>query len=517
MTIISNPVALANTISHINNPNYITGTLLEELPCDVGRISAAYKRGGKIEALEKARKELMSAAVWMLGIPIFNKIGNAVCEKVLNIPTAIDFTNALEGNNTISNSINFLTKGQLENSEVNVKHLLKYKDDFIPKQNLIQKLFKKTPKAKSNIDINTIAKTTAEKEFLTKGVIDGIDVSEIMKYGDKYINCSADTVKNLIKNVSAAKKTTSIIAVLLNCIAMGVLIPKLNQKMTQKLLDEQNKNKNSTLSLVSFDEYKNQTKTVNIQANPSFTGGSLTDTVTYRTENDNTFRLLITDIPMIIGRMITSRNKFEALEYLVMDTGSIYFYNFARGNVQKLLGKITNTPQLEAKTALQLVTDTKPEQLQKALISSKNIDLAKASKMDLNALEALTKQMFADDDGSILKSLYKTATYGKYGKINKFVKNSDLKDINIDIINMVKYLSEQTNSKDNKFDLKTLQKAVYSVNTKNAIFLTSGLVFSIIGLALLVPKLTYFISKKMSGKDGFIAIDKEENSKNKSK
>jgi len=60
---------LARVVSHINNPNYQTGTLIEEIPCSLGRSYAGYKRGGMLEGAEKLRKETMAAAFWLFGIP----------------------------------------------------------------------------------------------------------------------------------------------------------------------------------------------------------------------------------------------------------------------------------------------------------------------------------------------------------------------------------------------------------------------------------------------------------------
>ena len=64
---------LARAVNHINNPNLPTGVLIEEIPADVGRSYEGYKRGGILEGAEKLRKELMSAAVWIAGIPVFQK------------------------------------------------------------------------------------------------------------------------------------------------------------------------------------------------------------------------------------------------------------------------------------------------------------------------------------------------------------------------------------------------------------------------------------------------------------
>ena len=93
MLVNNNYSRLANTVRILNDPTMPWGTLAEEIPTDIGRSYAGYKRGGVLEGLEKLRKELMTAAVWMFGMPAFNKLGNIFCEKVLKIPTKdIDFS-----------------------------------------------------------------------------------------------------------------------------------------------------------------------------------------------------------------------------------------------------------------------------------------------------------------------------------------------------------------------------------------------------------------------------------------
>ncbi len=431
MSIVNNYSTLTKIVSHISNPNIQTGTLIQEVPTDIGRSWAGYKRGGVIEGAEKLRKELMGAVVWIFGIPVFNKLGNLFCENILKIPMNIDYSNPQEGRDSIANSINYLTKG-----------------------------------------LNP----------------DNLDVGDLKKYGTKFRkeNISKEDLDALIKKTRGAKQVTSIAAIVLNCLAMGVIIPKINQTLTAKKLNEtKNSDTYNNKLFISMDDYKKDTAK---KDGLSFTGG-LADYITYKVENSNRFRLLITDGPMEAGRVVTSRNKYEALEYLMMDLGSMYFYNFCKDNVQSFIrSKITKMPSINPKAA-ELLQNLKPNEIEAALNIQNPKDLVQILGKDLEGLA---------------QNIYKEATHGKYGKINKFVKDSDLRQIDSDVLSLFRKIKEA--AKDGIIDEQTIKDVIGKVNKANALALGAGLLSSIIGLAILVPKLTFAVTKKITGKDEFTGI-----------
>ena len=209
----------------------------------------------------------------------------------------------------------------------------------------------------------------------------------------------------------------------------------------------------------------------------------------YNVENDNVFRLIITDIPMIIGRILTSRNKYEALEYLIMDGTGIYLYNFAQGHVEKLLRNLRKKspiPSIDVKIAEDISRQT-PETLKNAAII--------AQDKTKSAIE-----IFGDNLG---KTIYKNGTYGKYGQINRFVKDSDLKNIDESVIRYIKYLEEQTKG---SFDPEKIKEIVKKVNKTNAKYMLAGFGVSSVGLAVIIPKLTFWITKKLTGRNEFTGI-----------
>ena len=83
-----------------------------EVPADIGRAKSAYERGGIIEATEKFSKEMMSAVVWLFGIPAFNWIGNKAVETFAKLPMNIDYSNKEYGNNAIEDTVRYLKSNE---------------------------------------------------------------------------------------------------------------------------------------------------------------------------------------------------------------------------------------------------------------------------------------------------------------------------------------------------------------------------------------------------------------------
>ncbi len=423
---------IAKLTNHIKNPNRCLGTLIEEIPTDVGRAKESYNRGGALELSERLRKDITGAIVWLFGIPAFNKIGTLFCEKALKIPMDFDYSNAKTGNDAIKNSVDFLING----------------------------------------------KTSILKECGLEA-----DVSEIKKYQ----NIFKDKDPNqLIKQIKRAKQITSLSALFINCALMGFIIPKINQKITQKKLDKEKLAKTSTIN-TSLDDFINKTK-----KNKELSFGSLGDVLNkavYNVENNNRFRLVATDVPMITGRALTSRNMVEALEFVVMDGGSVYFYNFSTEHVENFLRKKANIPNINP------------------------IAAERIAKMDLGALEDAIKELEKNptrieeifNDKQLIYDIYKESTYGKYGKINRFTKESDLDSISKNVFDFLKKIKKDC-YKDGNLDLNSLKKTIKNINNKNAMFLASGLLVSIAGLAVIVPKITFWITKKITGKNTFSGI-----------
>ena len=431
MRINNLPIDIPKIVHTIHDPNRAVGTLIEEIPTDIGRSYAGYKRGGIIEGAEKLRKEVMAAIVWMFGIRAFNSLGNKICENILNIPMNMDYSNPKEGNDAIRNSAEFLT-GKLKQTTFDTSELAKYKDKF-----------------------------------------KGLD-SEI-----------------LIKRIKGAKQVTSILAVILNCVAMGIVLPKVNQAITRKKIAKMEAEKQKKA------QQENKTKDVSFK-------GDLLNTFVYNVENNNKFRLISSDVPMIGGRVLTSRNKFEGLEYVVMDGASIYFYNFSSDHIQKALRKMTSTPNIPPIIA-QTISNTDKDTLNEMFRNLENNPNAKC-------LADITSNK------DLIHDIFDKGTYGKIGKINRFVKSDDLKDITDGVYSFLNHIknaatAEKPLYKDGSINLDLIKEVTNKTNNKNALFLAIGLGVSILGLAVIIPKLTFWITKMLTGKNEFagtMQVDKKE-------
>ena len=414
--------AISHVVQHIENPNRTLGVLIEEIPSDIGRTYQSYKRGGFLEGLERFRRETLSAGVWLFGIPIFNWIGNKFCENILHLPMNMDYSPE-----TIKDTVNFLKTGE------NPKNL---------------------------------------------------KISELSDYAFKKLKDAS--VDDISKSVKRAKGISIVAATILNCVMMGVVIPKYNQYLTRKKIAKL-KQKKSALNTQSFDEFKKKTS----NKKPSFTGGiaNFVRNFPYLAENNNTVRLISTDLPTLVGRASTSRNKYEALENTIVDGGSIYFYNFCAHNLRDFLCSKTKIPVINPMTYKAFV-EADEEVIKSALSKVQNAD-------KLNVDEIFDKE-FAD-------KIYDLSTFGKYTKINRYVSPENKANVDNQVFNYLKRLSKQVQT-DNKFDINQFRQLTKSYNVKSAGLLAVGFGVAIYGLSTFLPKLAFRITTLLTGKNEFTGI-----------
>ena len=429
---------LAKAVNHINNPNLPTGVLLEEIPADVGRSYEGYKRGGILEGAEKLRKEVMSAAVWIAGIPFFQKLNELFFEHVLKIPMAIDYSSSKD-----------VGKTQIKEGNDSIKSSVEY-----------------------------LVSTSKEK-------FKNFDTSELKKYGSKFEGMDINT---LTKRVKGAKQFSILSALALNCAMMGIVIPKVNQAMTAKKIKEMN-SKNSTLKTPSLDEFADKRKN---NKDVSFKGlnfANAIDFATYSIENSNRARLISTDVPMIMGRCATSRNPYEALEFFVIDGASIYLYNFLAPHLQKLMrGK--STPVMDLKGS-------------EAIINSG----ANHVKEILDNLGNEPKDLYTLlRDDNLAETVYKHSTHDRYGKINKFMKKSELDEINSNVYDYLKKIKETINYDGKNLNFDDFVKTAKKYNKKNALFLGISLMAAAFSLGIVMPKIAYKITQILTGRNEFTGI-----------
>ena len=209
--------------------------------------------------------------------------------------------------------------------------------------------------------------------------------------------------KEQIKKISAFKFSKIIAASLLSTSFIGFVMPKINQKITEKMMlrremHKEYKQQNTPAKADTFEEFTNR---ITKEKKPSFKGIRLV-TLADMLENNTICKMLTNDAGIMTGRTVSSRNKDEGLEYLFRDFTSLFFYFGSTPAVYKLLQYISKSAGL---------TDIDPvsakmahENLKELLKRSKNgsMTIADFEKHALGALDKnqqrLVNRMFTDTE-----------------------------------------------------------------------------------------------------------------------
>lgn len=466
---IINTTSFVNSLSHFKNPSATLPTLIIESCCTAGRTHQSYKRGGTLEAKERFREEATSGIFWLWGVKALNKIGDFIGEKVFKIQDITD----------------------------------------------------------------------TGKDFLRDPGYSMSNSAKIFKFG---------------KIISSVIIATGF---------MGFVVPKINHAITAQAMKKNKKNNSQNPEMSLFlNNSKNKENNryissdeIAFKGNESFTNFLMK--ASYNLENNNTWRLISTDSGMIAGRVINSRHPAEALEYAFRDTSSIYFYNFATPTAIFLLNKLFKTSDIHPKVISQTnsylqeniarlglsgkeliekidstIKDTRFNEIdfknQKAIeldeligqLDKLGFDRAKDAHIynKANLMSTLqpklrgksvlsveqVKDVFSQSitsDPEFLRETINKATYGRAQNPKKFVSAQTCQNIRESID---KYILEIANkNKDKIIDENLLKSSYRKALTRTAAFQALGMLFSIFGLAILIPKLQIFISQKVFGKKSF--------------
>ena len=162
----------------------------------------------------------------------------------------------------------------------------------------------------------------------------------------------AEAMKKLEKKLAVFKFSKIILSTLLATGFVGFALPKINQAITKKLMQNDNKGKDSQniqnngdysqFMSVSFDEFDKRTTA---KEKPTFRGVSSNTmtTVAHYLENNKVCKLLSSDVGILTGRVTTSRNKDEGAEYLFRDVTSSFFYMASTPLIYLLLQNLTGS------------------------------------------------------------------------------------------------------------------------------------------------------------------------------
>ncbi len=450
-------INLARPLSMFYNANNPLPTLFIETGVTAGRSFEANKTGGKIEATERFIEQGTSAIIWLWGVQTLKKMGETIGPKIFKLK-----------------DLNF---------DVGFDYLRNPLED---------------------VDKKLLA-------FKTGNIL-----------------------------VSAAIATGFI----------GFILPKINHFITNKVLTKKKKKNLTTLKPTNLKDFQKSTKKNNL----SFT--SLLDksmNLAHILENNSTARLLITDTGVIAGRYYNARNKYEKIENLFRDISSIYFYLFSTKHVVKGLNKLTGnadinpdvlkaTAEMLSEKSKSLVVDSKNiiqnsygeiskeniikiEELFKDKkiinleefianfgVSDKAIDMSKLQPL-LKGKSVLTKKQAQDilsngwlSDSKFLHKIYNAATKSKYNQKNRFISAKYLDNIRTSVENFVKQLAKSLEKSGENLTEDIIKKTANSNIKKNFAFYSIGTIISTFALAILIPKIQYFIRKKLTNDTEFVGI-----------
>ncbi len=505
-------------LSYLQNSEKITPMLLIEVPTSGGRIYQGYKRGGKVEARERACEETLGAAVWLFGMKAFNKGFDFIGKNLLGLKDLdIDV-----GKDSLRNPASYI--------EHKPTFTAAFKFSKIAASALLSILAMGyvVPKIKQAMT-NAFRMKEGKEPIPDKNSPDG-----------KFHPNFAD---NLVSHFIKYDKKNSV----------------------NKTQDDAS---NSNNPIPSMDEFLTLSK----KNSPSFTGGSILNALCFAShnlENNTVWRLLSTDVGTLSGRVATSRTQKEGIEYAVRDSISSVFYVGAAPMFSALLRKMTKIPNIDPKGAeatakrMKEVINDKGG-IQKAgffsskILSGEKLDeLVKDIKFreddtiwlddfnkqtnnawmghaqamselqpklsDENGIRRsiLSKRQAADilsdsylSEPLFLKDAISMSTDGKSNDAKSFISRKKLEKIRDSFDEFAISLENYASKKGKDIDAKLIDEYTKKINRLNLGFHLMGVAFAVLGLAVLIPKFQYWFSEKITGVKGF-SVDTSSNQSNK--
>ncbi len=510
-------------LSYLQNSENTLPMLLIEVPTTLGRTYQGYQHGGVQEGRERICEETLGAAVWLFGIKAFNKVGDFIGEKILGLKEL--------GTDVGKDSL---------------------RDPFshVKDKKALTAGFKFTKIATATI-LGVIAMggaVPALKKAMTNAFREQQNLPPIPDKNGEYKQGLADKIVRFFINTD--KKTAP--------------EPKNNPD---------NGDLFSNSNYVNINQFVEKAKS---SGNISFKGGGeLLNGIlhaSHNLENDNAWRLLSSDVGMLAGRVGTSRNSKEAIEYGFRDSVSSFFYIFAAPIFSSGLRKLTNTPDIHPKgaeaTGEMLKNVLKGANLSQSGVSNTYFSSSIMSNEELNALTSNIKfkdngtiwldefnrqtgNLFSDkaqkmsllqpqllnesgvrasvlskrqvqdimsnshtSDPEFLKSAISSVTDGKSDNVRSFVSRSSLEKIRNSFDEYIFGLERFAKDKaqNGVINDEIIDKYTKHLNRKNLCFHMLGVGFAIFGLAYLIPKLQYVVSDMLTGTKGYnLSSDNNQN------
>ena len=359
------------------------------------------------------------------------------------------------------------------------------------------------------------------------------------------------------KQVAIVKAIKVLTSIVLADSFIGLVVPKINQGLTRKLVKEDKEKEKQKLA-------KNN--------EVAFKGGGLgaINTFTNAIENTNIGKLLSTDAGLISGRIYSARNNEERREIAIRDLGSLYFYMFAAGHVGNVLNLVesghaarlnpdsaiifnehlekfleANGKEMDVNKFKELVLGKNAADIKLPdginfeegklstwdKIFNKNKEPLKVAKVadlenkfeksiferikEMSKLQPLrqgeavvTKQQIIDalnvaeiNDPKLLDKIFDKYTAGAHKDEFKYISNDKLYKLKSEMELYIKDLCKK--AKDGKITKETLLKAKKKNLIFNGINFGAGFLFAAAFLSTFIPKFQYWVTKRKTGKDEF--------------
>ena len=253
--------------------------ILLEAFVEGGRTYQAYKRGGYTEARERLTEEMIGAAFWFSGVPLFNSlIDKYVGKKIFKLPE----TDFVTGKDSLRNPVK--------------NYIAKFKDQLKTSPEKAEKM---------------IAKYKFGK-VLTSIILANCLVGLVLPKVNQGIT------KHILKKKSQEPQAPQ------------------NTQNSQPQNKAQTQNDAPQTEQYTMDKFINKDK-----KDVSFGMAPQTlMSLAYNFENNPKYGLLSTDLGVWVGRGACARNKYERTEVLFRDISSSYFYMFNMPVIAFLLNKL---------------------------------------------------------------------------------------------------------------------------------------------------------------------------------
>ena len=449
---------IAKPLGQFYNANATLPTLIIETGVTLGRANEANKRGGMPEAVDRLVEQGVSAVVWVYGVNILKNIGNFIGKNFLGIE-----------------SLNF---------DIGFDEL----------RNPLKHIDKKAIGFKAG---NILASTAIATYFI------------------------------------------------------GAILPKINNAILRKTLKKQeNQNKKEdTIKMPSFNDFQNTTKRKDISFRGGLSDGAIN--LAHILENNSTARLLITDTGVVAGRFANAPNKYRKIEGLFRDIASIYFYLLSGAHVVGLLNKATKNTNIDPKILEKTVemlnknigedgidfeqfkaatSALKDEKTLKAINElfvknttikvedfikkfkgqdKKALDMAKLQPI-IEGKGVLTKMQALDvlstswtSNPEFLKKAFAFATDGASDDKLRFVSRKSLEKMRTSIDNFTSQILSEAQKNNTKITKEFIEKTANKALRKNFAFNCIATAVSIFALGVLIPKIQYAITRKLTNENKF--------------